>query len=128
MPKVSELRKRFPDKDIEVDGGVGPKTIDACAEAGEHHPCPPVINNSFHVQEVTSSLLGLLFSGLKTLKKLSLHLELLWRLPKPDPDALIYRLPDRTESYINRNKPMVAIGLLEDWNKLRDAVGALNLR
>ena len=35
VPKVSELRERFPDKDIEVDGGVGPKTIDVCADAGE---------------------------------------------------------------------------------------------
>ena len=35
VPKVSELRERFPDKDIEVDGGVGPKTIEACADAGE---------------------------------------------------------------------------------------------
>ena len=35
VPKVSELRARFPDKDIEVDGGVGPKTIDVCADAGE---------------------------------------------------------------------------------------------
>jgi ribulose-phosphate 3-epimerase len=35
VPKVSELRRRFPDKDIEVDGGVGPKTIDACADAGK---------------------------------------------------------------------------------------------
>lgn len=35
VPKVAELRARFPDKDIEVDGGVGPKTIDACADAGE---------------------------------------------------------------------------------------------
>lgn len=34
VPKVSELRARFPDKDIEVDGGVGPKTIDICANAG----------------------------------------------------------------------------------------------
>jgi pentose-5-phosphate-3-epimerase len=33
-PKVSELRARFPDKDIEVDGGVGPKTIGVCADAG----------------------------------------------------------------------------------------------
>jgi ribulose-phosphate 3-epimerase len=32
---VSELRARFPDKDIEVDGGVGPKTINVCADAGE---------------------------------------------------------------------------------------------
>lgn len=34
MPKVAELRARFPDVDIEVDGGVGPKTIAACANAG----------------------------------------------------------------------------------------------
>ncbi|KAK1229679.1 RIBULOSE-phosphate 3-epimerase [Marasmius sp. AFHP31] len=36
VPKVSELRARFPQKDIEVDGGVGPKTIDVCAEAGSN--------------------------------------------------------------------------------------------
>ena len=34
VPKVRELRERFPNKDIEVDGGVGPKTIDVCADAG----------------------------------------------------------------------------------------------
>lgn len=34
VPKVAELRARFPDKDIEVDGGVGPKNIDICATAG----------------------------------------------------------------------------------------------
>jgi ribulose-phosphate 3-epimerase len=34
VPKIAELRARFPDKDIEVDGGVGPKTVDVCAEAG----------------------------------------------------------------------------------------------
>ncbi|KAG6818023.1 hypothetical protein H0H87_009178 [Tephrocybe sp. NHM501043] len=34
--KVSELRARFPQKDIEVDGGVGPKTIDVCAAAGSN--------------------------------------------------------------------------------------------
>ena len=34
VPKVAELRARFPDKDIEVDGGVNPKTIDVCAQAG----------------------------------------------------------------------------------------------
>ncbi|KAI0931879.1 hypothetical protein AcW2_000659 [Taiwanofungus camphoratus] len=36
VPKVSELRTRFPNKDIEVDGGVGPKTIDVCADAGSN--------------------------------------------------------------------------------------------
>ncbi|KAL0581602.1 RIBULOSE-phosphate 3-epimerase [Marasmius crinis-equi] len=36
VPKVAELRARFPEKDIEVDGGVGPKTIDVCAEAGSN--------------------------------------------------------------------------------------------
>lgn len=37
VPKVAELRARFPDKDIEVDGGVGPKTIGACAQAGKSY-------------------------------------------------------------------------------------------
>lgn len=32
--QVAELRARFPNLDIEVDGGVGPKTIDRCADAG----------------------------------------------------------------------------------------------
>ncbi|CAL1695277.1 unnamed protein product [Somion occarium] len=36
VPKVSELRARFPHKDIEVDGGVGPKTIGPCADAGSN--------------------------------------------------------------------------------------------
>jgi len=36
IPKVAELRARFPDKDIEVDGGVGPNTIAACADAGSN--------------------------------------------------------------------------------------------
>lgn len=34
MPKVQELRTRFPDLDIEVDGGVGPATIACVADAG----------------------------------------------------------------------------------------------
>ncbi|KAJ0393359.1 hypothetical protein P43SY_000629 [Pythium insidiosum] len=34
MPKVSALREQFPTLDIEVDGGLGPSTIDAAAKAG----------------------------------------------------------------------------------------------
>ncbi|KAF9939279.1 RIBULOSE-phosphate 3-epimerase [Modicella reniformis] len=34
MPKVKELRARFPNLDIEVDGGVSLENIDAAAEAG----------------------------------------------------------------------------------------------
>lgn len=34
MAKVQLLRSTFPHMDIEVDGGVGPATIDFCAEAG----------------------------------------------------------------------------------------------
>jgi pentose-5-phosphate-3-epimerase len=34
MPKVKELRAAFPHIDIQVDGGLSPKTIDAAAEAG----------------------------------------------------------------------------------------------
>ena len=34
VPKVAELRTRFPTKDIQVDGGVGPGTVGCCARAG----------------------------------------------------------------------------------------------
>ncbi|XP_058065195.1 ribulose-phosphate 3-epimerase [Anopheles bellator] len=34
MPKVRWLRENYPTLDIEVDGGVGPSTIDLCAKAG----------------------------------------------------------------------------------------------
>lgn len=32
MTKVKWLREQYPTLDIEVDGGVGPATIDTCAE------------------------------------------------------------------------------------------------
>lgn len=32
MPKVKYLREHFPNLNIEVDGGVGPATIDECAQ------------------------------------------------------------------------------------------------
>jgi len=34
MPKVKYFRDKFPELDIEVDGGVGPKNVHLCAEAG----------------------------------------------------------------------------------------------
>ncbi|POS83879.1 Ribulose-phosphate 3-epimerase [Erysiphe pulchra] len=34
LQKVRELRKRYPNLNIEVDGGVGPATIDQAAQAG----------------------------------------------------------------------------------------------
>ena len=34
LPKVKALRQRYPDLDIEVDGGLGEGTIDQAAEAG----------------------------------------------------------------------------------------------
>ncbi|KAH8316598.1 hypothetical protein KR067_011417 [Drosophila pandora] len=34
MPKVEWLRENYPNLDIEVDGGVGPKTIECCAKSG----------------------------------------------------------------------------------------------
>ncbi|KAL5973020.1 hypothetical protein ACLOJK_039827 [Asimina triloba] len=34
MDKVLTLRKKYPSLDIEVDGGLGPSTIDAAASAG----------------------------------------------------------------------------------------------
>ncbi len=34
LAKVRDLRRRFPNLNIEVDGGVAPDTIEQCAEAG----------------------------------------------------------------------------------------------
>jgi ribulose-phosphate 3-epimerase len=34
MPKVKELRAKYPNLDIQVDGGIGPDNIDTCAQAG----------------------------------------------------------------------------------------------
>uniref|UniRef100_A0A7S2ZTD1 Ribulose-phosphate 3-epimerase n=2 Tax=Rhodosorus marinus TaxID=101924 RepID=A0A7S2ZTD1_9RHOD len=34
MPKVKYLREKYPELDIQVDGGIGPKTVDIAAEAG----------------------------------------------------------------------------------------------
>ena len=34
MPRVKALRDRYPDIDIQVDGGLGPATIEAAATAG----------------------------------------------------------------------------------------------
>lgn len=34
MPKVKTLRERYPEMDIEVDGGLGLGTIEVAAEAG----------------------------------------------------------------------------------------------
>ncbi|KAG6553824.1 hypothetical protein Mapa_004741 [Marchantia paleacea] len=34
MPKVKELRRRYPNLDIQVDGGLAPSTIDQAAAAG----------------------------------------------------------------------------------------------
>ncbi|KEI40388.1 uncharacterized protein L969DRAFT_48429 [Mixia osmundae IAM 14324] len=34
VSKVADLRARFPSTDIEVDGGVGPKTVKVCADSG----------------------------------------------------------------------------------------------
>jgi ribulose-phosphate 3-epimerase len=34
LPKVQALRAKYPDLNIEVDGGLGPATIDQAAEAG----------------------------------------------------------------------------------------------
>lgn len=34
LPKVKALREKYPELNIEVDGGLGPGTIDQAAEAG----------------------------------------------------------------------------------------------
>lgn len=37
MPKVLQLRDAYPDMDIQVDGGLGPATVDAAAKAGANN-------------------------------------------------------------------------------------------
>ncbi|KAG6878661.1 hypothetical protein C0993_001184 [Termitomyces sp. T159_Od127] len=57
VPKVAELRARFPNKDIEVDGGVGPKTVDLCAEAGSNViVAGTAIFNAANAEEVIATL------------------------------------------------------------------------
>jgi len=34
MPKVEAIRAKYPDMDIQVDGGLSPKTVDAATAAG----------------------------------------------------------------------------------------------
>ena len=34
LPKVQALREKYPELNIEVDGGLGPSTIDQAADAG----------------------------------------------------------------------------------------------
>ena len=34
LPKVQQLRQKYPELNIEVDGGLGPGTIDQAADAG----------------------------------------------------------------------------------------------
>lgn len=57
VPKVAELRARFPDKDIEVDGGVGPKTIDVCAHAGKISPSRYVTNSILNMHVSGSNVI-----------------------------------------------------------------------
>jgi ribulose-phosphate 3-epimerase len=57
VPKVAELRARFPQKDIEVDGGVGPATIGVCADAGSNViVAGTAIFGAEHPDEVISGL------------------------------------------------------------------------
>ena len=34
LPKVQEIRNRYPELNIEVDGGLGPATVGSAADAG----------------------------------------------------------------------------------------------
>ncbi|KAJ7492723.1 ribulose-5-phosphate 3-epimerase [Mycena latifolia] len=57
VPKVADLRARFPDKDIEVDGGVGPNTIGVCAHAGSNViVAGTAIFNAPNAEEVIATL------------------------------------------------------------------------
>lgn len=53
VPKVQELRTRFPSKNIQVDGGVGPGTIGCCARAGQlYFRAPPALSTKVHLRRL----------------------------------------------------------------------------
>lgn len=57
MAKVKKLRDQFKLLDIEVDGGVGPSTIDACAKAGANMIVSgSAITSAVEPQEVIKTL------------------------------------------------------------------------
>lgn len=57
MPKVQWLRNNCPNLNIEVDGGVGPNTIDKCAKAGANWIVSgTAVINAPDPQQVMSSL------------------------------------------------------------------------
>lgn len=57
VPKVAELRERFPEINIEVDGGVSPKNVGICADAGSNVIVAGTsIFGSNHPEEVIAEL------------------------------------------------------------------------
>ena len=57
MPKVRFLRQRYPGLNIEVDGGVGPATIDECAQ---------VCDMKIYYPDLSYKILLLLLSSLRS--------------------------------------------------------------
>ncbi len=66
MPKIKALRQQFPDLTIQVDGGVGPKTIDAAAEAGAN---AVVAASAIFGSDDRKGVIDLLRAGVEKYKK-----------------------------------------------------------
>jgi ribulose-phosphate 3-epimerase len=67
MTKVEWLRQNYPDLDIEVDGGVGPSTIDLCAKVGFFFNLFELIDNS-RVRSFSQAGANMIVSGTAVIK------------------------------------------------------------
>lgn len=75
MPKVAELRDRFPDVNIEVDGGVSPKNVHLCADAGSNVIVAGTsIFGSDHPDEVIADLKAAVSAGQAKLAERACHI------------------------------------------------------
>jgi len=68
VPKVAELRARFPGKDIQVDGGVKANTVAPCADAGSNVIVSGTgIFNSSSPKETMNAMREVVKTGLENL-------------------------------------------------------------
>ena len=52
MTKVEYLRKNFPNLDIEVDGGVGPNTVEVCAQVNDKTQTYSLVNMGYSLSRI----------------------------------------------------------------------------
>lgn len=85
VPKVAELRERFPTVNIEVDGGVSPKNVHLCADAGSNVIVAGTsIFGSEHPDEVITELKAAVSAGQAKLAERACHIHGVDAQPQPN--------------------------------------------